>query len=1272
MHPYFHISKAEIQALNDSQARELVARLCKAELQKNGYQSDAVSWGGDQRARDGGVDVRVELPAGTTLNGYIPSSNTVIQVKAEPFGRAKILSEMAPEGLIRPAILDLSEDSGSYVIASTRDDLSDSSLKTRKEAMVECLRTHGIDGKVKVDFYDSRKIADWVESHPSIAAWVKNIAGKSLEGWKPYGPWAYHETDLDAEYILDDKVKVKIPDSEQGIDIHRAIERLRNDLLKGQSSVRIVGLSGVGKTRLVQALFDSRIQTDSPTLNQENVLYTDLSDNPSPQPTALLEALNTDGSDSIVVIDNCNQEVHQKLTEIVKKPDSKLRLITVEYDIRDHLPEGSTCYHLEGSSNEVISKLLARHFSTLSDLDVEKIVQFSDGNARVAFALASTSEIKGQLARLQDDDLFNRLFRQKHSESNELQRCAESASLLYSFNSEDSSESSEMSVLAAIAEVSIPTFFRNISELHRRGLIQERGKWKAVLPHAISNRLALIALQSIPIEVLIQKCVTDAPVRMARSFSRRLGYLHESKHAQQIVLNWLSPSGFLGDISQLDGLGWEIFENVAPVNQRIAVDAILRAMKNDEFRSANNSNREKCARLLRSLAYEPHLFDDAISALLMFEMGEPDDYRSRYVTDILDSLFYSHLSGTLASPEQREKIIRSLASGDTKKKQVAHKLLKATLETHHFTSSHGFEFGALKRSYGWYPRSRNEMKDWYERFINLSIELGNAEAGGEVRAILGASFRGIWWVHDLRKHLLKAARELNSVKEWLDGWIGVRNTLHYDKDQMDPESLRELNILEEELAPKNLMAKIQAKVLSRGQFGADLDDDFDEASPMDWYTKAQKEAKELGVAAAEASGTLENLRPYLSRDNPADKILNFGIGVGQATKNHNEIVMRLREIFAQDSSNDLDTQFLHGLLIGWNQTSSEEVSAFLEQAVDDEIWSPFFPNLQFAIDIDNAGFLRLIRSLEIDKATCWNYSYLGYGRRSDALSVPQIATLLSLLAKKPDGGIQVAIDILFMVIYGTDTKNDEYKNELRSFCSRFIAELDWSLIDLGNEHFINHFVRIIEFALECPEPFEPLSDTLNRLIQLAQLSAWKYARIGSILAPFFRRYPIESLNAFYTPDKDRSQLRMLSIRLDRHGDTAISYVPNEALIEWCQESPGDRCLFAAETCKLFEVLKNSPESTTGLSSIAAEILAIAPDKKAVLIIFLNRFRPNSWSGSLAHILRGRLQYVDNLNPSDDLELAKVIEELKVNYIKHIEDEEKREHDREISRTATFE
>ena len=535
MHSIFKVASEEIQCLNDTHARELVSRLCRAELRSKGLSEASVTWGGDQRAADGGVDVRVNVTPTVGIDGYIPKSSVVFQVKAESFSVAKISNEMMPKGELRTSIKELSSKNGSYVIVSTKDSTSDTSLAKRKNAMLDCLTSNGLAGDVQFDFYDSRKIADWVEQYPVVFYWLKQILNKQLFGWRPYSPWAYREDDIEAEYLLDDKVKVFVTNSDEGIAIKTAIEHLRNNLTSNGISVRIVGLSGVGKTRLVQALFDKRIGDENTTLDSKNVIYTDLSDNPTPQPNAMAEALLSADSDCVLIVDNCGPEAHQKLTEIVKQSGSKLRLVTIEYDIRDDLPESTVCYRLEGSSEGVIKQLLKRKYPKLSDPDINKITEFSDGNARVALALASSSEIKGELARLGDAELFKRLFLQKNTENDDLLKVAEVASLLYSFDFEDTAVNSEMAILAGLAGTSIPLFSRNIVELKSRGLIQERGRWRAVLPHAISNRLALRAIEAYPKDLLIKALVDDSSERVARSFSRRLGYLHESNVARDII-----------------------------------------------------------------------------------------------------------------------------------------------------------------------------------------------------------------------------------------------------------------------------------------------------------------------------------------------------------------------------------------------------------------------------------------------------------------------------------------------------------------------------------------------------------------------------------------------------------------------------------------------------------------------------------------------------------------------------------------------------------------
>ena len=63
----FEVTGDDIERLDDSELRTLVARLAVAELRANSLPVAGVTAGGDQNAPDGGLDVRVECSA--PLNG---------------------------------------------------------------------------------------------------------------------------------------------------------------------------------------------------------------------------------------------------------------------------------------------------------------------------------------------------------------------------------------------------------------------------------------------------------------------------------------------------------------------------------------------------------------------------------------------------------------------------------------------------------------------------------------------------------------------------------------------------------------------------------------------------------------------------------------------------------------------------------------------------------------------------------------------------------------------------------------------------------------------------------------------------------------------------------------------------------------------------------------------------------------------------------------------------------------------------------------------------
>ena len=745
------ITPDDIALLTDTDLRTLVGLLCESELRSRELSASGVTWSGHQNSVDGGLDIRVALPERETVGGFVPRPQTGFQVKKSAMPRAEILDEMRPKGVLRPIIRDLANRSGAYVMVSA-ESTSDTALRNRQEAMREAVSDLPNAKDLTLDFYDRGRVASWVRDHAGMVLWVRNKIGRPLPGWRSYEGWSYAPDGIKGEYLLDDAVRVR-PDTEtteSGLSAAAGIQRVRDRLRHPGGVVRLVGLSGVGKTRFVQALFDSRVGESS--LDPALAHYTDVADGPDPSPPTLVQSLIALRSRAVVVVDNCPPDLHRRISEVCRVPESTVSVITIEYDIREDQPEGTEVFELVASSEALIEKLLKQRFPYLSWPDLHTIARFSGGNARIAIALAETVRREETIAGMSDDDLFKRLFEQRHGPSESLLMAAQGLSLVYSFQGEDVSESAELFRLGTVVGKNAQEMFQSAVELGRRGLVQRRGVWRAVLPEAIANRLAARALQNIPATVIEKYLVNEAPERLLRSFSRRLGYLDGSPEATQIVRSWLGAGGLLADVLDLNDLGESMFGNIAPVDP----EATLLALEQAVLGSAGDESAKKCARyvqLLVSLAYEAEHFERSAALLAKTAVAGAEGSRASIgqnpndASKAFGSLFFIQLSGTHASPEQRESVIRSfLDSSDPAERELGLRALDAATTAWHFSPVLHFGFGARSRDYGYWPATREEVVRWFSRFLKLAEDLAcssHSEAT-RVRAIIADNFRGLW------------------------------------------------------------------------------------------------------------------------------------------------------------------------------------------------------------------------------------------------------------------------------------------------------------------------------------------------------------------------------------------------------------------------------------------------------------------------------------------------------------------------------------------------
>jgi hypothetical protein len=459
--------------------------------------------------------------------------------------------------------------------------------------------------------------------------------------------------------------------------------------------------------------------------------------------------------------------------------------------------------------------------------------------------------------------------------------------LVYSFQGEDVSdgEQAELFRLAAVVGKTTQEMFRSSAELLRRKLIQRRSVWRAVLPPAIANRLAAGALQNIPLETLETWLVDSGPDRLTRSFSRRLGYLHSSTEAQAVVKKWLGAGGWLEKVTELNELGRAAFSYVAPV----APEAVLSGIERSVHEYGSGEAARKCRpyiSLLRSIAYDPALFDRCIALMVKIVEAQVTEKDVEDASKVFPTLFPIHFSGTHATLDQRLAVVRSLVRADIPRtRALGVAALKAALESSHFGGI-GFEFGARSRDFGYWPSNADEVKQWFGQTLRLAEELARSDQpyAPQVRTVIAEKFRGLWTLAKAYEDLERVFRVISEKMFWIEGWLAVRQTRYYDSSALEPDVSARLAALEGILRPKDLVQKVRSMVLPESVIFFGVDSTHDGTMGVEAILlQVETVAHELGKAVATNEDSFAELLPDLVTGN-SQQLWHFGRGLAEGAQ----------------------------------------------------------------------------------------------------------------------------------------------------------------------------------------------------------------------------------------------------------------------------------------------------------------------------------------------------------------------------------------------------
>jgi len=286
----FEVQSQDIAELNDLNLTRLLKILLHLEAKSAGIAERAVEVALNINVADGGEDGRIEWINGPDSTDFLPSRLVQFQCKATDMGIADCANEIVDRlGNLKRMVEQALNQGGSYILFTTQE-LNGQQKTERINAIRAKLNKLGkpYSNKVVIKIYDASKIQGWANRYiPAITA-VLNWVGRPLvNGLYTWDEWEKFDENQLFKYVSDQSR-------------NSAIESLRILLVQPRKCARIIGLSGLGKTRL--ALEVCRGHQGDDEFNKR-VVYIDAAYG-EPNIAGLVSSWISHGLDCLFVVDN--------------------------------------------------------------------------------------------------------------------------------------------------------------------------------------------------------------------------------------------------------------------------------------------------------------------------------------------------------------------------------------------------------------------------------------------------------------------------------------------------------------------------------------------------------------------------------------------------------------------------------------------------------------------------------------------------------------------------------------------------------------------------------------------------------------------------------------------------------------------------------------------------------------------------------------------------------------------------------------------------------
>lgn len=816
--------------------------------------------------------------------------------------------------------------------------------------------------------------------------------------------------------------------------VQKRIEQLREHFLKPRSIARIVGLSGLGKTRLALEVFrPPNNSTPDPVQRAltRKVVYVDAAavGGGASLPSVLTEWRNF-GQAAIVVVDDCDLEAHRKLVREVEHADSKLSLLTLDFETGK--PSGShPLIELAPASEDVIRGMLKQAYPGLRDPDISRIVDFAQGFPKMATLLAEARLAEEPtIGSLSDDVLLKRLLWGRAPSNADAYKVISACSLFERVGFRDDRTGDRDYLAEKICNLDADSFHAHAIQFMKQGILEQRGRFIRVKPRPLAIRLAADWWQSVLPAKAKGLIEGEMPPGLAEALCDQMAKLDFLPEAQRLVEALCGEQGPFGQAETLNSeRGSRLLRSLVEVNPEACVSAIERAFGHltREQLQAVGPGRRNLVWALEKLCFWENTFRRAARLMLMFAEAENETWANN-ATAQFRQLYQVFLSGTQAPPSARLAIIdEALTSSSEERKPVILQALGVGLKTHHFSRMGGVERqGSGPPRQEWHPKVWGDVFEYWRACLErlTPVACGNDDLAEHARAKITKNILGLVQYGRMRE-LETALSAIVGARRtfWPAAYEAVSTALDRAGERMPEEGRLRLKAWLEMLRPQTLRDRLQAVVTAPGIAGSRIEgglviDIGDE--------RARQLAKECSENPDELIQELEGLLTGEQR-----YAYSFGRELANDLGQPEVFIARAMSILRTLSEADANPALLGGMLATLQQRTPALVRETLDEVAQDANLRASLVELTRGIDPQAEDLDRLWSLIEEGHIEVRRVRAFTMGRIFARTNLNATLSFCEKLAHHGIEGAWIALDILVGLSYSNPDVWLECKNTVR-------------------------------------------------------------------------------------------------------------------------------------------------------------------------------------------------------------------------------------------------